>query len=339
MIGRKLHCLNPNPQWCNRTPAATRLYTQCPQERIVRLSRSAPSAWPGRWRATPFKGMSGTPTSRSTRSAPTERGIAYGARAPRRRSLRSSPRAGKPPTWRRETGGSDGQRRRYARCGTPKRSWDHPRTWQTRTAAGGRLSTTVQPDLYLRAYGRIYRNAGAMTQASTAETVDGMSLAKIDAHHRRCSARSATGGPRCGGRTSPRRIGKLRPLGYPDLVGQAAARSDPLPPGGVLRAAVQPTTPTASGPAAAATPPCGRSPQHWTGTKWFIEGDISECFDSIDHPVLLAILSEKLHDDRFLRLIEQPAQGRISGGLELSRHPQRHAARRGDQPDPLQHLP
>jgi len=23
VIGRKLHCLNPNPQWCNRTPAAT----------------------------------------------------------------------------------------------------------------------------------------------------------------------------------------------------------------------------------------------------------------------------------------------------------------------------
>ena len=30
----------------------------------------------GRWRTTPFKGMSGTPTSRSIRSAPTERGIA-----------------------------------------------------------------------------------------------------------------------------------------------------------------------------------------------------------------------------------------------------------------------
>ena len=37
------------------------------------------------------------------------------------------------------------------------------------------------PDLYLRAYGRIYRNDGAMTQGATAETADGMSLAKIDA--------------------------------------------------------------------------------------------------------------------------------------------------------------
>ena len=59
----------------------------------------------GRWRTTPFKGMSGTPTSRSTRSAPTERGIAYGTRVLWQRSLRSSPRTGEPSTWRRETGG------------------------------------------------------------------------------------------------------------------------------------------------------------------------------------------------------------------------------------------
>ena len=35
-------------------------------------------------------------------------------------------------------------------------------------------------NLYLRAYGRIYSNQGAMTKGITAETVDGMSLEKID---------------------------------------------------------------------------------------------------------------------------------------------------------------
>ena len=39
------------------------------------------------------------------RSAPTERGMAYRARAPRSRSLRSSRRSGEPTTGRRETGG------------------------------------------------------------------------------------------------------------------------------------------------------------------------------------------------------------------------------------------
>ncbi|MBA9050536.1 hypothetical protein BJ996_007371 [Streptomyces phaeogriseichromatogenes] len=36
-------------------------------------------------------------------------------------------------------------------------------------------------DLFLVAYGRIYRNNGAMTPGVTGETVDGMSMAKIDA--------------------------------------------------------------------------------------------------------------------------------------------------------------
>ena len=39
-------------------------------------------------------------------------------------------------------------------------------------------------NLYLRAYGRLYSNQGAMTKGTTAETVDGMSLAKIYFRHR-----------------------------------------------------------------------------------------------------------------------------------------------------------
>src|SRR5262249_9270473 len=41
----------------------------------------------------------------------------------------------------------------------------------------------------------------------------------------------------------------------------------------------------------------------WTGTSWFVEGDISDCFGSFDHEILLRILAEKIHDNRFLRLI------------------------------------
>jgi hypothetical protein len=48
--------------------------------------------------------------------------------------------------------------------------------------------------------------------------------------------------------------------------------------------------------------------QTWNGTRWFIEGDIKACFDQIDHTVLLSILSEKLHDNRFLRLIRHLLQ-------------------------------
>lgn len=37
-----------------------------------------------------------------------------------------------------------------------------------------------QRELYLRAYGKLYRNKGAMTEGITAETIDGMSLEKIN---------------------------------------------------------------------------------------------------------------------------------------------------------------
>src|SRR4051794_26107861 len=36
------------------------------------------------------------------------------------------------------------------------------------------------PDLFLLAYGKLYRNTGAMTPGTTRETVDGMSLDKIE---------------------------------------------------------------------------------------------------------------------------------------------------------------
>src|SRR5690349_945591 len=70
------------------------------------------------------------------------------------------------------------------------------------------------PDLYLRAYGRIYANAGAMTKGTTAETVDGMSLTKINGiietlrleKYRWTPVRRVE---------IPKKNGKMRPLGIP----------------------------------------------------------------------------------------------------------------------------
>lgn len=39
------------------------------------------------------------------------------------------------------------------------------------------------------------------------------------------------------------------------------------------------------------------------GSKWFIEGDLCACFDKIDHTILLNLLQENFHDNRFIRLI------------------------------------
>jgi group II intron reverse transcriptase/maturase len=157
-------------------------------------------------------------------------------------------------------------------------------------------------DLYLRAYGRIYRNDGAMTRGSTDETVDGMSLGKIDAiidlirqeRYRWTPVRRVE---------IPKSNGKTRPLGIPtwsDKLLQEVVRS-------LLEAYYEPQfSPRSHGfrPGHGCHTALVEVDQLWTGTKWFIEGDIKGCFDNIDHQVLLSILREKIRDGRFLNLIE-----------------------------------
>jgi retron-type reverse transcriptase len=43
----------------------------------------------------------------------------------------------------------------------------------------------------------------------------------------------------------------------------------------------------------------------FTGTKWFIEGDIKGFFDNINHEVLINTLKERIADARFIRLIRK----------------------------------
>jgi len=45
--------------------------------------------------------------------------------------------------------------------------------------------------------------------------------------------------------------------------------------------------------------------QRFVMAKWLIEGDISKCFDAIDHNKLMNILSERIKDQRFLDLIRK----------------------------------
>ncbi len=157
-------------------------------------------------------------------------------------------------------------------------------------------------NLYLRAYGRLYRNRGAMTKGTTAETVDGMSLAKIDAiiealrfeRYRWTPVRRVH---------IPKSNGKTRPLGIPtwsDKLLQEVIRM-------ILEAYYEPQFSDRSHgfrPGRGCHTALSEVAEVWTGTRWFIEGDIKGCFDNIDHEVLLSVLGERLHDNRFLRLLK-----------------------------------
>ena len=41
----------------------------------------------------------------------------------------------------------------------------------------------------------------------------------------------------------------------------------------------------------------------YTGTKWFVEGDIKGCFDNIDHHVLIKIVRKRINDESFIELL------------------------------------
>jgi retron-type reverse transcriptase len=162
------------------------------------------------------------------------------------------------------------------------------------------------PDLYLVAYGRIYSNDGAMTPGACGETADGMSMAKIgriiDAmRHERYRFQPAR-------RVYiPKKNGKLRPLGLSSWTDKLAGEVVRL----LLEAYYEPQFSRRSHgfrPHRGCHSALSEIEETWGGTTWFIEADISDCFGSLDHEVMLSILSEKIHDNRFLRLIKQMLQ-------------------------------
>lgn len=162
------------------------------------------------------------------------------------------------------------------------------------------------PTLYLRAYARLYANDGAMTPGSNGETVDGMKLEKIkhliDALRHECYRWTPVRRVYI-----PKKSGKFRPLGIPswtDKLLQEAIRQ-------ILEAYYEPQFSSCSHgfrPQRGCHTALSEVKNTWTGTKWLVEGDIAQCFDRLDHEVMLAILREKIYDNRFLRLIRNLLQ-------------------------------
>jgi len=162
-------------------------------------------------------------------------------------------------------------------------------------------------ELYLMAYGKIYRNAGAMTKGSTAETVDGMSLKKIDAIIEALRYERYQWTPVRRVYIEKKNSTKKRPLGMPtwsDKLLQEVIRL-------ILEAYYEPTFSESSHgfrPGRGCHTALGEIDRYWIGTVWFIEGDIKACFDSLDHEILLSTLAEKIQDGRFIRLIRKLLQ-------------------------------
>lgn len=158
------------------------------------------------------------------------------------------------------------------------------------------------PNLYLEAYNKIYRNKGAMTPGVTAETPDGMSLPKVETIIETLRTGKFQWKP--ARRTYIlKRNGKKRPLGMPtwtDKVVQEALRM-------LLEAYYEPQFSDNSHgfrPERGCHTALKEIQGNWTGTVWFIEGDIKGCFENIDHEKLISILRENIKDEQLIALIQ-----------------------------------
>jgi group II intron reverse transcriptase/maturase len=157
--------------------------------------------------------------------------------------------------------------------------------------------------MYYAAYQRIYAKPGNMTPGSDGSTIDDMSLNRIekligalkDETYQPCPSRRTY---------IPKKDGKKRPLGIPafdDKLVQEVLRM-------ILEAIFEKQFENCSHgfrPNRSCHTALAQIKTTFRGVKWFIEGDIKEFFDNINHDVLINILRERINDERFINLIRK----------------------------------
>lgn len=159
----------------------------------------------------------------------------------------------------------------------------------------------LREDIYYAAYQKLYSNKGSVTKGVDDDTADGFGDEYV----------MSIIGDLKNGTFKPKPVrrkyilkanGKQRPLGIPsfrDKLIQEAVRM-------ILEAIYEPVFYDQSHgfrPNRSCHTALKQIKIDFHGAKWFIEGDIRGCFDNINHNVLIATLSKKIKDSRFLNLI------------------------------------
>lgn len=157
------------------------------------------------------------------------------------------------------------------------------------------------PQFYLLAYQRIQAKPGNMTAGTDGKTIDGMGMARINALIEKM--RDFSYQPNPARRTYiPKSNGKMRPLGIPSFDDKLIQEVVRL----ILESIYEPTFSDYSH-GFRINRSCHTAlkyvQKYFTGTKWFVEGDIKGCFDNVDHHVLIAILRKRIADEHFIGLL------------------------------------
>ncbi|MFJ7980950.1 reverse transcriptase domain-containing protein [Lysinibacillus xylanilyticus] len=156
-------------------------------------------------------------------------------------------------------------------------------------------------EFYFEAYVKLYKNKGSNTKGINEDTIDGMSVKRIEKLIEKLKNQAYQPNP--ARRTYiPKKNGKTRPLGIPtfeDKLVQEVVRR-------LLESIYEPQFLVHSH-GFRSNLSCHTALKEirntFTGTRWFIEGDIKGFFDNIDHHVLVSILRRRIHDEKFINLI------------------------------------
>lgn len=162
-------------------------------------------------------------------------------------------------------------------------------------------SLVYNTDLLTLAYHNIKSNPGNMTPGITPETLDGISFERIKELSDRLENESFQFSP--GRRVDiPKTSGGTRPLTVAspmDKIVQEAMRI-------ILEGIYEPLFQDSSHgfrPNRSCHTALRSISQSFMAATWVIEGDISKCFDSFNHNILMSLIEAKILDRRFTRLI------------------------------------
>lgn len=161
----------------------------------------------------------------------------------------------------------------------------------------------LREDIYYAAYQKLYANRGATTKGIDDDTADGFSELYIKELIQDLQNGTYRANP-VRREYIPKKNGKKRPLGIPsfrDKLLQEAVRM-------ILEAIYEPVFHDHSHgfrPNRSCHTALRQISSDFTGVVWFIEGDITGCFDNIDHEILIDILARKIKDSKFLNIIRQ----------------------------------
>ncbi len=159
------------------------------------------------------------------------------------------------------------------------------------------------PEFYYLAFKNIYANKGAMTPGVDGVTLDSFSEKRIAKIIESLKNHSYQPKPArreyIAKKNNPK---KKRPLGIPsgdDKLVQEVVRM-------LLESIYEPTFSKNSHgfrPNRSCHTALKQIHDTYTGTHWFVEGDIEACFDSFDHQVTIELLRRRIDDEAFLGLI------------------------------------